>query len=183
MSEPVIHKLVSAVEEVRTVQGRAIEPPLRRVVAAAVLSNPYSGRYNEDLSALGRLGEALAHILGRRAVELLENDGSRITTYGKAALVGLNGELEHGAAVLHPLLGKALRGLIGHAVTMMPSVTKVGPAGAMLDIPLHGVTDQWNFEHFDSASIVVPDGPAPDEMLVAIAVGDRGRPLARTVPA
>jgi hypothetical protein len=180
MSEAIIHKLVSTVEEVRNVQGRPIDPPLRRVAAVAVLSNPFSGRYSEDLTSLGMLGKTLAEILGRRAIELLGNDRSRVATYGKAALVGLHGELEHGAAVLHPLLGKALRGLIGHATTMMPSVTKVGPAGALLDIPLHSVTDQWSFDHFDSASIAVPDAPTPDELLIAIAMSDRGRPLART---
>ncbi len=180
MSEAAIHKLVSTVEELRSVQGRSVDPPLRRVVAVAVLSNPYSCRYSEDLTPLGMLGERLAEILGKRAIELLGSDRSRIAAYGKAALVGLHGELEHGAAVLHPLLGKALRGLIGHATTMMPSVTKVGPAGALLDIPLHSVSDQWSFDHFDSASIVVPDAPAPDELLIAIAMSDRGRPLART---
>ncbi len=176
-----LRKLVSFVEEIRSVKGRFVDPPLRRAVAIAVLSNPYAGRYSEDLNPLGLLGEALAETLGRRAMELLGNHSSLIAAYGKAALIGLEGELEHGAAVLHPRLGMVLRSIIGHATTMMPSVTKVGPPGALLDIPLHGVSDQWSVDHFDSACIAVPDAPAPDELLIAVAMSDRGRPFARTV--
>lgn len=180
MPEPVIRKLVSIVEEVCVAQGRPLSPPLRRVVVVAVLSNPFAGRYEPELTSLEVLGETLGRSLTTRAIELLGDDRSQIATYGKAALVGLSGEGEHGAAVLHPRLGVAVRAVIGHATTLMPSVTKVGPAGALLDVPLHSVSDQWSVDHFDSVSVVVPDSPAADELLIAIAMGTRRRPHART---
>jgi hypothetical protein len=180
MPDLVILRLISSVEEVSFARGIAIDPPLKRAIAVAVLGNPYSGRYVDDLTPLTALGESLAHTLGQRAIELLGGPGN-VATYGKAALIGLHGELEHGAAVLHPRMGAALRKLIERATTMIPSVTKIGPAGALLDIPLHHVRDQWSFDHFDTASITVADAPAPDELLIAIAMSNRGRPLARTV--
>jgi hypothetical protein len=181
MLEPVVRKFVSFVEETRSTRQPAVDPVLRRVVVVTVLSNPFAGRDDQDLTSFAVLGERLGQSMSQRAIELLGNDKARIATYGKAALVGLRGELEHGAAVIHPRLGAAVRANIGHATTLMPSVTKVGPAGVLLDIPLHSVHDLWSVDHFDSVSIVVPDAPAPEELLIAIAMGDGGRPRARTV--
>jgi hypothetical protein len=180
MIEPVIRKFISFVEDICVAEDRRVDSVLRHVVVVAVLSNPFAGRYEQDLTSLGKLGGMLGQSMGRRAIELLGNDKRRVATYGKAALVGLRGELEHGAAALHPLLGGAVRAAIGHATTLMPSVSKVGPAGALLDIPLHSVSDQWSVDHFDTVSITVPDAPAPEEFMIAIAMGDGPRPLART---
>ena len=175
-----ILRFVSFDEEIRIARNQPIDPPLKRAIAIAIVSNPYAGSYHEDVSALAALGESLAETLGRRAIDLL-GDPSNVASYGKAALIGLRGELEHGAAVLHPRMGVALRKMINFATTMMPSVTKLGPAGALLDIPLHHVSDQWSIDHFDSASIAIPDAPAPDELMIAIAMTDRRRPLARSL--
>jgi hypothetical protein len=96
--------------------------------------------------------------------------------------VGTGVPLEYGAALLHPRLGKAVRECLPGATTIMPSVTKRGAAGACLDIPTHGIADMWSFDHFDTVSLSVPDSPEPDEVLVAIALAERGRPLARVRP-
>jgi len=85
--------------------------------------------------------------------------------------------------LLHPRLGKAVRACLPGASSIMPSVTKRGPPGACVDIPLHGVTDMWSFDHFDTVSLCIPDSPAPDELLIAIALAEHGRPLARVRPA
>jgi hypothetical protein len=178
MIEPDIRKLAIHSEEVLHEVGRPVAPPLRKVVAAAVIRNPHAGRYVEDLAALVEIGEFLGGYLGTRAVAML---GSAVHSYGKAAIVGTAGELEHAAAILHPRLGKPLRNAVGQGAAIIPSAKKRGGPGTTVDIPLHFKDDEWSFDHFDAATISVCDAPMADEILVAIAVSNRGRPLARTV--
>jgi hypothetical protein len=159
-----------------------VVPPHRQVVAAAVLKVVCAGVESEQ-GELYATGAELGTLLTGRALQALGCRPTDIQGYGKGALVGTGVPLEWGAALLHPRLGKAVRECLPGATTIMPSVTKRGAAGACLDIPTHGIADMWSFDHFDTVSLLVPDSPAPDEVLVALALAERGRPLARVRPA
>ena len=161
--------------------GVRVAPPHRQVVAAAVLKL-IGARTDGSLEPLYETGAELGTQLAQRAIAALGAAPSDIQSYGKAALVGTGVPLECGAALLHPRLGKAVRACLPDAKTIMPSVTKRGAPGACVDIPLHGVTDMWSFDHFDTVCLSVVDAPAADEIVIAVALADRGRPLARVKP-
>jgi len=174
-----IRRIVTVVEETLMEIGRTIDPPTRRAAALAVIENPFAGRYQEDLEALMAVGEEMGGLLGARAVAALGIAPSAAESYGKAAIVGVGGDLEHGHAMLHPMLGKALHEPIGGGKAIIPSVVKVTAAGATIDIPLGHKDDLWSFDHFDAMPVAVPDGPRPNEILMAIAITDGGRPVPR----
>jgi hypothetical protein len=171
----VIQKWVTQIEEIHVEGAKALERPLRRVVVAAVLDNPLAGRYVEDLSELIDLGEFMGDELMRRAQEAL---GTPVEAYGKGGIVGVNGEVEHVAAILHPKFGAPTRGRVG-GVSILPSVKKRGGPGTTLDIPVHHIKAMLIRSHFDAVEIHVPDAPGADQILVALAVTDGGRPHAR----
>jgi hypothetical protein len=174
-----IRKIVTVVEETRSEMGRPVEPPTRRAAAVAVIANPYAGRYVEDLSELIDVGEELGDLLARRAVEALGIDGSATESYGKAAAVGENGELEHAAAILHPRLGTPVRKVLGKGAALIPSSKKRGGPGVALDIPLGHKDAAYVRSHFDGMEVRINDAPRADEIMVAVAVTDSGRPLPR----
>jgi hypothetical protein len=174
-----IRKIVTLVEETRREMDKTIEPATRRAAAAAVIENPFAGRYVEDLSELIEIGEELGALLTERAVVALRIPGPSAESYGKAAAVGENGELEHAAAVLHPKLGTPVRRVLGKGAALIPSSKKRGGIGVTLDIPLGHKDAAYVRSHFDGMEIRVSDAPRANEILVAIAVTDSGRPLAR----
>ena len=174
-----IRKIVTFVEETRREMGKTIEPATRRAAAAAVIENPFAGRYVEDLSELMEIGEELGALLTERAVAALGIPGPSAESYGKAAAVGENGELEHAAAVLHPKLGTPVRRVLGKGAALIPSSKKRGGIGVTLDIPLGHKDAAYVRSHFDGMEIRISDAPRANEILVAIAVTDSGRPLAR----
>jgi hypothetical protein len=174
-----IRKLVTFVEETRTEMGQTVHPPTRRAAAAAVINNPFAGRYVEDLTELMEIGEELGALLTERAVEALGIPGSAAESYGKAAVVGENGELEHAAAVLHPKMGTPVRKVLGKGAALIPSSKKRGGIGVPLDIPLGHKDAAFVRSHFDGMEIRISDAPRTNEILVAIAVTDSGRPLPR----
>jgi len=174
-----IRKIVTLVEETRREMDKSIEPATRRAAAAAVIENPFAGRYVQDLSELIEIGEELGALLTERAVVALGIPGPSAESYGKAAAVGENGELEHAAAVLHPKLGTPVRRVLGRGAALIPSSKKRGGIGVTLDIPLGHKDAAYVRSHFDGMEIRVSDAPRANEILVAIAVTDSGRPLAR----
>jgi hypothetical protein len=174
-----IRKLVTFVEETQTEMDRAVDPPTRRAAAAAVIENPFAGRYVADLAELMEIGEELGALLTERAVAALGIAGPAAESYGKAAAVGENGELEHAAAVLHPKLGTPVRKALGKGAALIPSSKKRGGLGVPLDIPLGHKDAAFVRSHFDGMEIRVSDAPRANEILVAIAVTDSGRPLPR----
>ena len=174
-----IRKIVTLVEETRREMDKTIEPATRRAAAAAVIENPFAGRYVENLSELIEIGEELGALLTERAVAALGIPGPSAESYGKAAAVGENGELEHAAAVLHPKLGTPVRRVLGKGAALIPSSKKRGGIGVTLDIPLGHKDAAYVRSHFDGMEIRVSDAPRANEILVAIAVTDSGRPLAR----
>jgi hypothetical protein len=174
-----IRKIVTFLEETRSEMGKPVNPPTRRAAAAAVIENPCAGKYVEDLTELVEIGEELGSLLTDRAVAALGIPGPSAESYGKAAAVGENGELEHAAAILHPKLGTPVRRVLGKGAALIPSSKKRGGPGVSLDIPLGHKDAAFVRSHFDGMEIRVNDAPRANEILVAIAVTDSGRPLPR----
>lgn len=174
-----IRKIVTIVEETRQEADRSIDPPTRRAAALAVIANPFAGRYVEDLAELMEIGDELGGLLAEKAVAALGIAGDKAESYGKAAAVGENGELEHAAAILHPKLGTPVRKVLGKGAALIPSSKKRGGPGVALDIPLGHKDAAYVRSHFDGMEVRVNDAPRADEILVAVAVTDSGRPLPR----
>jgi hypothetical protein len=174
-----IRKIVTFVEETRSEMGRPVEPPTRRAAAVAVIENPHAGRYVEDLTDLMDIGEELGALLTARAVAALGVVGPDAQSYGKAAAVGENGELEHAAAILHPKLGAPVRKALGKGAALIPSSKKRGGPGVALDVPLGHKDAAFVRSHFDGMEVRIADAPRADEIMVAVAITDSGRPLPR----
>ncbi len=174
-----IRKMVTVVEEIREEMGKEVSPPHHKAAAIAVLKNPFAGRYQEDLSELMDVGEQLGGMLGEQALKALGIPKERAESYGKGAIVGLKGELEHAAAILHPKLGKPFREALGGGKAIIPSAKKMGGPGTTLDVPLHFKDAAFVRSHFDAMEIRVVDAPRDDEIVIALVVTDSGRPLAR----
>lgn len=174
-----IRKIVTIVEETRQEADRSIDPPTRRAAALAVIANPFAGKYVEDLAELMEIGEELGGLLAEKAVAALGIAGEKAESYGKAAAVGENGELEHAAAILHPKLGTPVRKALGKGAALIPSSKKRGGPGVALDIPLGHKDAAFVRSHFDGMEVRVNDAPRANEILVAVAVTDSGRPLPR----
>lgn len=150
--------------------------PLTRVAALAVLRNPFAGVDQDDLTELFEFGATLGAQLAAEALAAL---GAPPVTYGKAAIVGTSGAAEHGAALLHPRLGKPVRAAIGGGQALMPSNVKVGVIGAVVDLPLGHRNEPWSFDHIDTMPITLPDAPRPDEIVVCVGLSDGPRIRAR----
>ena len=174
-----IRKIVTVVEETVTEMGRPVTPPTRRAAAVAVIENPFAGRYVDDLTELFEIGEELGALLAEKAVAALGIDGPAAESYGKAAAVGENGELEHAAAILHPKLGTPVRKVLGKGAALIPSSKKRGGPGVALDIPLGHKDAAYVRSHFDGMEVRIADAPRAGEIVVAVAVTDSGRPLPR----
>lgn len=174
-----IRKIVTVVEETRQEGGHDVSPPTRRAAAIAVIANPFAGRYVEDLTPLMAIGEELGGLLAERAVAALGIEGSRVESYGKAAAVGEDGELEHAAAILHPKMGAPFRKVLTKGAALIPSSKKRGGLGTVLDIPLGHKDAAFVRSHFDGMEVQINDAPRADEIMVAVAVTDSGRPLPR----
>ena len=174
-----IRKLIVQVDETRIEMGRAIDPPTRRALAMAVIANPFAGRYEENLDALIAIGEELGGLLGDKCVAALGIKPGDAHSYGKAAIVGEAGELEHAAAILHPKLGAPLRKAVGKGAALVPSAKKRGGLGTAIDVPLGHKDAAFVRSHFDAMEARVADAPRANEIVVAVVVTDSGRPLAR----
>ena len=174
-----IRKLVVQVDETHREMGRDVSPPTRRALAMAVIANPYAGRYSENLDELIAIGEQLGALLGERCVQALGITPAQAQSYGKAAIVGEAGELEHAAAILHPKLGAPLRKAVEHGAALVPSAKKQGGVGCAVDVPLGHKDAAFVRSHFDAVEARVSDAPRANEIVVAVAVTDSGRPLAR----
>ena len=172
-----IRKLVTLVEEILEDGGKAVAKPIKKAAAVAVIENPIAGRFVEDLQALIKNGEELGELLGRRAVGAL--GAGPVHSYGKAAIVGTDGEYEHAAAILHPTLGTPFRAAVEGGKAIIPSAKKLGGPGTPIDVPLHFKDAAFVRTHFDAMEVRVPDAPRANEILVALVVTDGGRPHPR----
>ncbi len=174
-----IRKIIVQTDEIRVEMGRDIQPPVRKALAMAVIENPCAGRYVENLDELVAIGEELGALLGASCVEALGIAPGEAQSYGKAAIVGEAGELEHAAALLHPKLGAPLRAAVEKGAALVPSSKKIGGLGAAIDVPLGHKDAAYVRSHFDAMEARVSDAPRANEIVVAIVVTDGGRPLAR----
>jgi hypothetical protein len=174
----VVRKLYSQLEAVHSAAGQAHDrDPLRRVAACAVVANPYAGQgYVEDLNEIVEFSGHLGTILGEEAARLL---GEPVESYGKAGLVGTDGEQEHINAAVTSVFGDAFRRATGGGKAWITSVTKPAIAGAVIDVPLAYKDEIWVRSHYDAIEVRVPDAPHPDELVVIAAVANRGRLNAR----
>lgn len=174
-----IRRIVTVVEETFSEGGKVLDAPTRRAASVAIIENPFSGRYVEDLAPLMAIGRTLGRILPERAVAALGVASEKVESFGKAALVGEDGELEHAAALLHPELGAPFRDVLGGGAALIPSSKKRGAPGAPFDIPLGHKDAARVRTHFDGMEVRVADAPRANEIAVAIAVTDSGRPHPR----
>lgn len=168
-----IRKVVTYSEEVRLEGGSADGEPLRKAAAAAVVANPYFGRpFSEDLSEIVEPSAELGKLLGEAAAAAV---GGTVESYGKASLVGTGGEQEHAVAIKTSVFGDAFREAIGGATAWLPSISKRCAPGASADVPLCYKDEVWVRSHYDAVTITIPDAPAPDEIVLIVAVASRGR--------
>ena len=167
-----IRKIVTLREVVFSELGHAVPRPIVRAVGIGVIRNPFAGRWAEDLRPLFEAGAALGERLMPQLVELL--DGPAVS-YGKGAIVGVAGEMEHGGACVHPMLGRPMRAALGGGQAVIGSNVKVAAPGTPLDVPLGHKDDAWSFAHFDTITISIADAPRPEEIAVIIAIADGGR--------
>lgn len=174
-----IRKLIVQVDETRTEMGRPVDPPTRKALAMAVIHNPYAGRYSDNLDELIAIGEELGALLGDKCVQALGIAPGQAHSYGKAAIVGEGGELEHAAAILHPKLGAPLRKAVEKGAALVPSSKKQGGLGTAIDVPLGHKDAAFVRSHFDAMEARVADAPRAGEIVVAVVVTDSGRPHPR----
>ncbi|MCW8084458.1 amino acid synthesis family protein [Sabulicella glaciei] len=174
-----IRKWAVLVEETVVEAGRPVSPSIRRAVAMAVLRNPFAARFEEDLTVLVELGATLGAELAARAIAALAISGEEVHSFGKAAIVGEDGELEHAAALLHPKMGAPVRTALGKGPALIPSAKKRGGMGAAIDVPLGHKDAAFVRSHFDAIEARLPDAPRRDEILLCLALTTGGRPLPR----
>ena len=174
-----IRKIIVQVDEIHFDGGKAVNPPTRRALAMAVIANPYAGRFSESLDELIDIGEELGGMLGERCVQALGIAPEQAQSYGKAAIVGEGGELEHAAAILHPKLGAPLRKAVSKGAALVPSAKKQGTLGTAIDVPLGHKDAAFVRSHFDAMEARVADAPRANEIVVAVVVTDSGRPHPR----
>ncbi|MCI8767625.1 MAG: amino acid synthesis family protein [Ruminococcus sp.] len=174
-----MRKLDIFVEKICREGGAALEKPLKKCAAVAVIKNPFAGVYTEDLTELMEYGAYLGDYLTRKAVEAMKIPVAEVYSFGKACIVGLDGEHEHAAAIMHPRLGAPMRACLESGSAVIPSAKKIAAAGATLDIPLLYKDGMLVRSHYDSMTVRIPDAPHADEILCAVAFSNGGRPRAR----
>lgn len=174
-----IRKIYTVVEEIYTEGRKRLEKPVRKAAVAAVFKNPFAGVYQEDLTMLYEISEQLGEMLTKKAVAALGIEPGEVHSYGKGAIAGELGELEHCAAIMHPKLGKPMRDNVGGGKAIIPSTKKLGGPGAAIDVPLHYKNAAFVRSHFDAMEVRIPDAPRGNELVLIVAVTDSGRPLPR----
>lgn len=167
-----IRRLVVTKDTVYAEGGAKAARAVTRALAIAVISNPFASRHVEDLASLFDIGAELAELLMPQLVALLPG---KAVAYGKGAIVGVNGDAEHAAAICHPKMGKPMRAALGGGEAVIPSTTKVAAAGATLDLPLGHKDNPWSFDEIETVTVSVGDAPRPDEIVVVIGISDGGR--------
>ena len=174
--ESSIRKFVTFAEQTLRERDQALEVPTRKAWAAAVVEvTDKRVTHMDDLTALGEL---LGQKLGDMALAGTGYPTGHPLAYGKSAIVGAQCEIEHGAAILHPKLGKPLRALIGQGKALIPSSIKRGGPGTRIDVPMHGADNEWDFSMLDSIEAMIPDAPRDNEVVVVVALALGGRAAA-----
>lgn len=178
MPEPQIRKSAILTETVFHEGGPAPEVPLRRAAAMTVIANPFAGRYVEDIAGFMEDLKPLGAQMAQDLIDALGGDASVIEGYGKGAIVGTNGELEHGA-LWHVPGGYAMRAKIAESMAIVPSTKKLGAPGTRLDVPITHTNASYVRSHFDAMEVGLPDAPKADEILLVLVMTTGGRIHAR----
>ncbi len=178
MPEPQIRKSAILTETVFHEGGPAPEVPLRRAAAMTVIANPFAGRYVEDIAGFMEDLKPLGAQMAQDLIDALGGDASVIEGYGKGAIVGANGELEHGA-LWHVPGGYAMRAKIAESMAIVPSTKKLGAPGTRLDVPITHTNASYVRSHFDAMEVGLPDAPKADEILLVLVMTTGGRIHAR----
>ncbi len=174
-----MRKVVSVVETTRLEMGRPVDGLRRKVATAVVFRNPLAGRYVDDLDDLVALGASLGDTLVHEALAALGAPVAEVSAYGKAAIVGTEGEIEHAAALIHPTFGAPVRAALGKGPAIIPSTKLLGGPGTRITVPLTNCSDIWVFDDMDAIAIGIDDSPRPDEIVAVLGLGVGGRPLHR----
>ena len=177
-----VRKIIASIEDTHREAGKTLATPSRKCVVAAVISNPLAGVADGDLDVLKDIGADISAQLVARGLEALGAGPDDVHSYGKGAIVGVDGEIEHAAALIHPRFGAPVRGALGDASEIIPSTKKMGGPGASLAVPLTSKHSIWEFDHMDAAEMTFPDAPHTGEIVVILALGIGGRPLKRIKP-
>lgn len=177
MTELRVRKIIERLDQTLLENDTAVDPVHRVSVVAAVIKNPFPLHYVADVVTIAdELAPQIGALVGPRAVELL---GAPVEAYGKAALVGIAGEIEHGSALIHNLLfGNKFREPAG-GTELLPAVEKVGVTGELMDVPLKHKLDSKTRSHHQTFTFRIEDAPRPDEIVIACVASNRGRPLSR----
>ena len=178
MPDVVGRKIVTVVEEIHHEFGPIPELPLRRAAAIAVIKNPYAGAYHTDIAEFMEDLKPLGLQMAQKGLEALGDDPSAVEGYGKGSIVGVDGELEHGA-LWHVPGGYAMRELLGNAAAIVPSTKKVGAVGTRLDVPITHINASYVRSHFDAMGIGLNDAPRADELLFILVMSTGPRIHAR----
>jgi len=174
-----IRKIVTITEETFREAGRGLVKPVKKAAAVAIITNPYAGQYVENLSPLTDASVELGALLTQKALAALGVSKEEVESYGKAAIVGEHGELEHAAALLHPKLGTPIREGVGGGKALLPSAKKMGGPGTTIDVPLGHRNAAYVRTHFDAMEVRISDGPRANEIALIIVLTNAGRPLPR----
>ena len=177
-----IRKVISQIDEIHREFEKLLTTPTIKAISAAVIKNPFSKTYVEDLEPLYDVGAEIGGYLAEKCVSLLGVKPDEIDSYGKGAIVGIDGEIEHAAAILHPRFGAPVRKAVGSGKDIIPSTKKIGGPGSTIVMPITNKNNIWSFDDMDAAEMTVPDAPKPDEILIAVCLAIGGRPLKRTKP-
>jgi len=169
-----IKRMLSFIDDVATEAGQWVDPTLRKVTVAAIIDNPFAGRFERDLSPLVEASPAIGRTICKQAMTLMVP--YRATSYGKAAVIGLNGEQEHGVAMLTTVFGNVMRDAVGGGKAWISSFAKCAAPGATIDIPLAHKDALYVRSHYDGITITLPGAPLPDELAIIVAFANRGRP-------
>ena len=175
-----IRKFVVTVEDIKAESGREVGRTVRRAAASAVIANPFAGRPGADLAELEAMGAEISQQLAERALLALGVAAGDVTAYGKGAIVGTDGEIEHAAALIHPRFGAPVRKVVVKGDDIIPSTKKIGGPGAHITLPITNKDDIWSFDEMDAIDVWIPDAPRADEIVVSVALSVGGRPFART---
>ena len=168
-----VRKFVTMIEHVVSEAELAVDPPLRKVAVAAVVNNPYAGSYSEGLNEIIGFSEALGEQMGKLLVQAM---GEPVQSYGKSAIAGSNGEVEHTHAFLTKVMADQFRAAVGGGKAWISSSGKRGPMGTSIDVPMACKDALYVRSHYDTITVAIPDAPEPDEVVVVIAGANRGRP-------
>ena len=169
-----IKRTLTFLDETVSEAGQRVDPPLRKVAVVAIIDNPFAGRFERDLSALTKASEEIGRTICRLAVSMLAPH--KPESYGKAAIIGINGEQEHGVSLLTTVFGNVMRDAAGGGKAWISSLTKRAAPGSSIDIPLAHKDALYVRSHYDGITITLPDAPLPDEIALICAFANRGRP-------